>query len=80
MDYIPEQTILYRQHDNNVTGAHRRINQEHYIRSIRNISRTISDQRAKLNSFRQLPFHVSLLKIVWLKFVKCMRTMLLKNP
>ena len=80
VDYIPEQTILYRQHGNNVTGAHQRIDRGHYVQSIRNISHTISDQRAKLNSFRQLPFHVSLLKIVWLKFVKCMRTLLLKNP
>lgn len=76
LDYIPEQTILYRQHGNNVTGAHKKIDRRHYIHSLRNLRNTISDQKKKLVALKKLPYHISLWKIVWQKFLKCIRTLL----
>lgn len=78
VDYIPTTTILYRQHGLNVTGAHRKIDRIHYIRSIKNIGHTIYDQYLKLASFKQLPFSISSVRIVWLKTKKCIKTLLFK--
>ena len=79
LDYLPEPTILYRQHGANVTGAHGAIDRQHYLRRLARLGETLADQRAKLRAFRQLPYAVSIPKIVGMKLLKCLKT-LLKDP
>lgn len=76
LDYITQQTIYYRQHGKNVTGAHSQIDKKHYIYSLKNIKHTISDQRDKLMALKKLPYRINIWKIVWLKFIKCVRVLL----
>ena len=79
LDYLPEPTILYRQHGANVTGAHGAIDRQHYLRRLARLGETLADQLSKLRAFRQLPYAVSIPKIVGMKLLKCLKT-LLKDP
>lgn len=67
IDYVNEQTILYRQHNENVLGA-KNVSMHYYFLRLRSINKLFSDNLELFRMLRSLRFKVNLCKLMFAKF------------
>ena len=66
IDYIPEATILYRQHGKNAVGAEKN-GWQHYWNNLLNISRTIRENKKVIQMLNKLSFKINHFKRLRIK-------------